>query len=325
MKSKYLLVHSKEGLEEAKARLAAPRLSSFTAAKRLTEQIGDALLNGVEAMRDSSATLSDLLRRSTTITGTASIPRPTTKTKKAKRIPIPKSSPSVQITVGIWSLDAWLGSISNLIEALNQQQSKFVFYEVEASVPAGLISRPERVIPWLDAALKNAHNKNAKTAIEQAKNTIQDNLIANDFFGVADRIRTDIGLNYIVGVTPSMVAGKDEDGFYYTDHFSTCAGHTILASSYDLHAFADSSGLSFQAFLTTIIISELLVAICPKLGFHHPDTGCLFDYNENRANLIKDVRDLKIDPGCMELIEPPYRDAARSFLNFIRSIGGAKP
>jgi hypothetical protein len=325
MTSKFVLVHSEEGVEEAKARLAAAtQVSLLSTAKRLTSQIGGALLNSFEAARDSGAIMSDIFRRSTTIASTTSIPQSTTTTRKASWILFPASKPDVLVTVGIWSLDAWLGSISELIEGLNQKQGTFVFYEVEASVPAGLISRPERVIPWLQEALENNPNEKTKRTLEKAKHTIHDNLIANDFFGLADRIRADLGLDYIVGVTPSMVAGKDEDGSYYTDHFSTYEGHTILASSYDLHAYASSSGLSFEAFLTTIVVSELLVAICPKLGFHS-DTGCLFDYNDDRISLIDDVRDPKIQPDCMELIEPQYRDAALSLVDFIRSIRSTKP
>ena len=325
MTSKFVLVHSEEGVEEAKARLAAAtHASPLSATKRLTAQFGGALLNSFEAVRDSGALVSDFLRPRSTTASTTSIPKSATTTTKARRSLFPSPKPDVLVTVGIWSLDAWLGSISQLIEALNQKQSTFVFYEVEASVPAGLISRPERVIPWLQEALENNPNEKTKRTLEEARRTIRDNLIANDFFGLADRIRADLGLDYVVGITPSMVAGKDEDGSSYTDHFSTYEGRTILVSSYELHAFAGSSGLSFEAFLTTIVVSELLVAICPKLGFH-ADTGCLFDYNDNRISLIDDVRDPKIDPDCMELIEPQYRDAARSLVDFIRSIRSARP
>lgn len=226
--------------------------------------------------------------------------------------------------MGIWTLDAWLGSISQLVETLNEKQGTFIFYEVEAGVPAGLISRPERVIPLLDEALKKEPNEQIRRSLEEARLTSKDNLFANDFFGLADQIRADLGLDYIVGVTPSMVAGRNEDGTYYTDHFSSYDGRTILASSYDLQAYASSSGLSFEAFLLTIVISELLVAINPDLEYHD-DTGCLFDYNDNRVNLIDDVRHLKIEPRCMTLIEPLFREAAVSLVDFIRSIRSAKP
>ncbi len=318
MSSKFVLVHSKQGVEAARKRLAAD--TSPSSLNWLTGQIGGAVLGGLDTALERARNLSTLLGGSIMRSGPIASREPAPAARPRQRFRAPPAS-EARVTVGIWSLDAWLGSISELIEALNGKQGTFVFYEIEAAVPAGLISRPERVIPWLaEARGKNPDDPD----LEAAKATIGDNLIANDFFGVADLVRTDLGLDYIIGITPSMVAGKSEDGSYYTDHFSTYEGRTILASSYELHAFASSSGLSFDAFLTTIIVSELLVATSPRLGYH-ADTGCLFDYNYKRAKLIDDVRDPKIEPECMELIEPQYRDAARSFVDFIRSIRGVKP
>lgn len=149
-------------------------------------------------------------------------------------------------------------------------------------------------------------------------------MIANDYFPLAESIRTDLGLDYIVGITPSMVAGESTDGSFYTDHFSTYDGYTVLASSYDLQRYASESGMTFDAFLAAIVISELLVAICENLGFHD-DSGCLFDFNDDRDSLIKDVGNPLIEPTCMDKINPEYRDAAKSFVDFIRSIREPTP
>jgi hypothetical protein len=317
MTSKFVLVHSKEGVEEAKARiLAATQTSTLETVKLAATHYSGALLDRIEA---GGKLLSSVFGGEITVAGNAS----KTTTKSGRRFSSPPKS-DVRVTVGIWSLDAWLGSLSRLIEALNHAQRTFVFYEVEASVPAGLISRPERVIPWLDEALQKNPIAEIRKSLEEARQTISDNLIANDFFPLADSIRADLGLDYVVGITPSMVAGEDTDGSYYTDHFSTYDGRTVLASSYDLQKYASASGMTFDAFLAVIVISELLVAICPKLGFHS-DTGCLFDYNDDRDSLIKDVRNPSIEASCIDLIEPQYRDAANSFVDFIRSIRETKP
>jgi hypothetical protein len=317
MKSKFVLIHSKEGVEEAKARIAAAtRTSTLETVKLAATHYGGALLDGIEA---GGKLLSSVFSPAET---TAPSDAPKTTTKSGRRFSS-SPKPDRRLTVGIWSLDAWLGSLSQLIDGLNQTQRTFIFYEVEASVPAGLISRPERVIPWLEEALEKNPSKDLRESLAQAKQKKGDNLIANDFFPLADSVRTDLGLDYIVGITPSMVAGEDTDGSYYTDHFSTYDGHTILASSYDLQRYASESGIAFEAFLAAIVISELLVAICPKLGFH-PDTGCLFDYNDDRDSLIRDVRNPLVEASCIDLIEPQYRDATKSFVDFIRSIRESK-
>lgn len=104
MKQRFVLIHSPEGIRNAKARLAPP---------------------APEALPDRP-----------TVSGQRRF-------RKAAR------AQHLRVTVGIWSLNAWLGDLAELIEALNRTQNTFVFYEVEATVPAGLISRPERMNSWL--------------------------------------------------------------------------------------------------------------------------------------------------------------------------------
>ncbi len=68
-----------------------------------------------------------------------------------------------QLTVGIWDLGAWLSNLSQLVETFNRAQTTIVFYEVKAMVPAGMISRPERMTSWLtdnlERKLKAAEKK----------------------------------------------------------------------------------------------------------------------------------------------------------------------
>jgi hypothetical protein len=316
MTSRFVLVHNKDGVAEARARTAADRQPSTLETVRMAaSHYGGALLDGIEA---GGQYLSAVFRPAETA---AELSR--TKTKSGRRFSSPPR-PDLRVTVGIWSLDAWLGSLSDLIDGLNSVQRTFIFYEIEARVPAGLISRPERVIPWLEEALEKKPTDELRESLEHARKRTGDNLIANDFFPLADSIRTDLGLDYIVGITPSMVAGEDTDGSFYTDHFSTYDGHTVLASSYDLQRYASESGMTFEAFLAVIVISELLVAICENLVFHD-DNGCLFDFNEDRDCLIKDVRNPLIEPTCMDKIDPQYHEAAKSFVDFIRSIREPKP
>jgi hypothetical protein len=288
MMSKFVLVHSEKGVKEAKERLGELRDLPASSPKRA-----------------SSFSVSRAGSRMAASKGT-----------RSPRL-------GARITVGIWSLDAWLGSLSGLIDALNGAQKLFVFYEVQASVPSGLISRSERKVLWLKDALGMNPDDRAKQQIKEAERTIGDNVIANDFYGLADEVRTDLGLDYIVGITSSMVAGNDDEG-YFTDHFSTYEGHTILASSYQLHEFSRSSALPFDAFLANLVVSQLLVALNPRLSFHE-DRGCLFDYDDARVTLIDKVRTPMIERRCMALIKPSLRDAAQSLVRLLEKLRSDKP
>ncbi len=285
MTQKFVLIHSPQGIEDARVRLATLQPPSNELA--------------AEALDVGSFV--------------------TAKSKKKSATANPARRPSREVAhvkVGIWSLGAWLGSLTELIAALNGAQSTFVFYEVEAAVPSGLVSRPERMTAWLAEAFGDDPDDDAKRKMAKARKDIQDNLIAHDFFGLGDRVRTDFGLDYLIGITPSMVAGI-EDGRYYWNHFSTFEGRTVLASSYELHQFARASKLPFDAFLSKIIVSQLLVAMFwPKLSFHN-DTGCLFDYDASRVSLIDKVRAPKIDPACHKKIPPEYHSAVDALVNLL--------
>ncbi|WP_040619318.1 hypothetical protein [Rhodovulum sp. PH10] len=277
MTSRFVLTHSNDGVAQARREIAR------TKSARVHQSAPKTLV---------AFSLSDLS------------PRPTTQ----------RSAPHV--VVGIWSLEAWLAGLGGLIDALNKAQRTFLFYEVDAAMPAGLISRPERVAAWFK---ESSGRKPSKRILE----TLKDNLVADDFFGLAEKIRRDLTLDYIIGVTPSMVAGTNGDELFW-NHFSTFKDRALLTSGYQLHEFAHDTGCPLESFIGRIIVSQLLVAMMwPKLGFHN-DTGCLFDYNESRASLKDRVKGLHIEPGCLKMIKRAYRPAALAFVDLLRSYGVTK-
>jgi hypothetical protein len=158
-----------------------------------------------------------------------------------------------------------------------------------------------------------AENSNAREA------AIKNNIVADDYFGLADGIRKDFKIDYIIGITPSMVACEDQDEIYW-NHFSTFSHRAILVSTYQLRDFAEKTDRPFEAFLGGIIVAQLLVAkFYPKVGFHD-NRGCLFDYNADRISLMDKVRDLKIESECLKGITPRYRPAAQSLIDFLRKL-----
>lgn len=217
-----------------------------------------------------------------------------------------------QRRIGIWDLGAWLGNLSELIEGFNSVQSSLVFFEVLATVPSGMISTPQRMIGWaeekLDAKLKAGE-----------KRELVNNLVFEDFTELANVIRKDLKLDLIVGVTPSMIAGEEANGSIYWNFFSTFDKKCVLASSYDLRRYGKETGIPYEAFLGGIICAQTLVALFyPKFGFHD-NTGCLFDFNEDRESIKDKAKDLKIEPACEKLIPKAYRAAAMSLVEYLRT------
>jgi len=197
--------------------------------------------------------------------------------------------------IGLWDLGAWLGSLYQIIEGLNRCQKAFLFFEVKAAVPLGLTKQPQRAIPKLEEFLESQLSTDEKA-------TVGNNFFAADYYAFGEDVRKDLRMDYLVGITPSMIAdtrlhnGEREAAW---NLFSTSDASLILVSCYQLREFAEQTGQPFEAFLATIIIAQVLAAkFYPTLTFH-PDTGCLFDYNKNRSNIKNKVLSPAIESSCL--------------------------
>jgi hypothetical protein len=209
------------------------------------------------------------------------------------------------ITVGIWELGTRAGYLPWLIERLNAAQPLFTFFKIQAAIPSGLVSRPSRVSQWLADML--GHD----LAPEDLE-AITDNVIAEDFFGRAERVRKEIGVEYLIGITPSMVAG-DDDGSIYWNHLSTSHGRTILASAYGMHAHAHKAGRPFEVAVALVAIAQLLATLNTRVQYHD-DVGCLFDYTQDHRAIVKSLRQPMIEEVCFKRLAPRYQDAAAALV-----------
>jgi hypothetical protein len=205
------------------------------------------------------------------------------------------------VTVGVWDLGANVARLPAVVEAINAAQPIFTFFEVHAAIPAGMVSRPERVIAWARRALGRPLRSTERKEIE-------DNVIDRDFFDRAERIRGDLGINYMVGVTPSMVAWEagSELGWNY---FTTSDGHCVLVSAHNLREYAAKAERPYEVGIAALVLAQLMVELNRGLEFHE-DTGCLFDLNIDRVGLVRSLRGLAIQADCRTRLSRTYQDAA---------------
>jgi len=87
-------------------------------------------------------------------------------------------------------------------------------------------------VEWVRQRLRRRGRKLTETDREE----IQDNLVSNDFYPGAQIIREKIGVDFLIGITQSMIAGEDDDVFW--NYFSTAQDHILLVSTYDLRAYS---------------------------------------------------------------------------------------
>lgn len=233
-------------------------------------------------------------------------PEDETKTSSAalKKIAVEMSRSSSVKNIGILDLGAWLGALPKLLEAFNRAQPALTFFEVQSAVPAGIISQPERVVAWVEMqGIKLARS---------AKMEFSRNIIADEFFRFAERMRVDLGLDYLIGITSAMIAGSDQ-GEVFWNHFSIGAGKMILLSTADLREFASRAERPYEIAIGNLLVSQLIQMLSPKIDCHE-DRGCLFDWNANRGGVIDNIKKPMIEEACLEKIPASIRQSAQSLV-----------
>jgi hypothetical protein len=142
-------------------------------------------------------------------------------------------------------------------------------------------------------------------------------MISDEFFEAAADIRKNLELDLIVGLTPARVAGTDPDNSLFYDHFSATLEKEVLVSTADLRKFSAAAGRPFEAGVGALVVSALLVAINNDLDYHD-DTGCIFDYNEDRASIVPALKSLTVDSQCLGKMSQVQVDATKSMLRVLR-------
>jgi hypothetical protein len=216
------------------------------------------------------------------------------------------------VAVGIWDLETRAGNVPDLLESLNTAQPTFTFFEVQAAIPSGIVSQRQKVVAW-------AESKMRVKLPPEVRDQIGLNIIADEVLPRAERVRHDLGLDYLVAITPYMLAGEDGNAVYW-NHFSTAQGDVSIISTAQLRELAEAVGRPFEVAVAALLLSSLLVGLNPTLGFHS-DTGCLFDYNGARDTFANTIAKPRIETDCLKLIRPKFRKAAVALVEAIEKYG----
>ncbi|HUI79797.1 MAG TPA: hypothetical protein VLY24_17850 [Bryobacteraceae bacterium] len=221
------------------------------------------------------------------------------------------------ITFGLWDLNAMVGGLESLLQRLNAAQKKIAFFRIVAAIPAGLISDKERVKAWV----REQHKRMTKSRLAQ----LEENTIFEDFYPQADKVRREMGLDYLAGITQSMVAfqaGNDIHWNYFTASVEIQrdldVGRSLLISSYGLREYAAEAGRPFATAVGIMAVSQLLAAVSPDVQFHPEDRGCMFDFNGDRDSVVETLREARIEPECLKKIRRDLREPAVALADALR-------
>lgn len=207
----------------------------------------------------------------------------------------------------MWDLGAWVGGLPDVVAALNASQAVIGFYEIQAAIPAGLCKEPSALKDLATASLERP-----LTPVERrrARRAIFD----EELFARAETVRRDLKIDYLVAITPDSIAGlvvpPDEDAeTVYYDFFNSSEGRNSVVSSDGLRPLADKAQRPFEMAVGYMVVRAALVNLNEPLAFHD-DTGCMFDFTDDRGAIVPGLRAPAIEPTCLEKIRRKYKDAA---------------
>jgi hypothetical protein len=193
-------------------------------------------------------------------------------------------------TVGILDLGAWVSRLPELLHVMNTSQEKLVFLELQTSVPAGLIKTKEPLALWAKEHLGRALRK--KEAGELTRN-----MLADEFYYFAESVRVHNKLDLLIGLTPAMIAFTDVDGPKW-NYYTAGQEQVSVVSTCDLREYSAKADRPYEAAIGMLIAAQIF-ALRNDMEYHPETRGCIFDFNEDRIDLVKSIRGMRIDSDCM--------------------------
>ena len=220
--------------------------------------------------------------------------------------------------VGIWDIGAWVGGLPHVIEALNASQQVVQFFEIQAAVPAGLQSSAEKVRDFAERRLR-------RPLTPEETQDSRDAVLDEDFFPRGEAVRRDLGLDNLVGISPAPLAGivtppGTRRRTIYFDFFSSTDDNnpkTSIVSVHGLRSIAADASRPYEMVVGYLSVRAALVILNGNRLEFHEDTGCLFDFTDNRKSIVRGLRTPHIEGSCFKKIHPKYRAAA---LEMVRAL-----
>lgn len=220
------------------------------------------------------------------------------------------------VTVGLWDLGVRAGSLPEVVAKLNAGQDAFTFFEVQAAIPAGLVSRQPRLADWVS---EHSAGGARKKDLEQ----VQSNVIDDDFFKYARTIRRDLGLGYLAGITPHLIAGIEDDEPFWNRFASSSGrngkGRLLLISAYHLREDAKKANRPFEVSVAALVVAQLLIAVSSQLGYHEDVDDCLFNSVARRETAVEAIKKLDLEPECLNRVSQRYRGATTTLMGALRA------
>lgn len=195
------------------------------------------------------------------------------------------SSPD-KIRVGIWDLDVSAGALPTLLDRIDESQPRFSFSSVEAPFPSGL------TLPGIGAV----EDWCKYAGYPMDPHDAQLNVAARPIFAAAAPVLEKLPIEWLIVVVKAMIADTSDPKDSWYNLFSTTSGNVVLISTFEVREYAAEARRSFEAGVFGMALSGLLSAMIPEIEYQEKSTGSIFDFCQNRADIVKSFRKPDIDP-----------------------------
>lgn len=207
------------------------------------------------------------------------------------------SIPRRPARIGVWDAGARLGALGALLGRLDEAQDGFLFSELLAPVPAGVVRSAETVRAWLRERQVPAGRSSR----------IGPRVLGAELAGRGEAIRLALDLDAVVALSRSRLleATRERGAAHAT---ASSHGRVVLVSGDGFRAAAASAGLPVSPLLLRAALPRLLAALFPKVRLHAP-RGCLFDRRDGATAVLAGWGQ-GLEAPCRNLLPRAFRSAA---------------
>ncbi len=223
------------------------------------------------------------------------------------------ASGSIASTVGVLDLGAWVSQLPDLLKVMNKSQDALVFLEVQTPVPAGLIKTKEPLARWAENLLGR------QLKADESKDLMR-NMLADEFYFFGESVRKQNKLDVLVALTPEMIAFEENETPRW-NYFAAGDGGVSVVSTCDLREFSAKAGRPYEAAIGMLIAAQVL-ATRNDMEYHNETRGCIFDFNDNRSELVDSIRGMHIDADCIKRFKD--KDEAKNAKSLIAALARMK-
>ncbi len=220
------------------------------------------------------------------------------------------AGPKRPARIGIWDLNASAGSLPHLLDAIEDAQSYFSFYCVEAAFQIGLTTPGDHVaVEW------NRRTGGSMSIAEAAVN-----VCASPIFAAAQPVLEALPIEWLVIVVRSMIADESDPADAWYNLFATTHERMVLLSTLDLREYAAEADRPFESAVAGTALSMVIQSLVPNL---EPTPGTIFDFCENRHDIVRLIRTPQIDAGNRTKIPPLILEPTEKILRVLTEYTGS--